>query len=390
MMQISLLGSTGSIGASTLDVVRRFPDRYRICGLSAGGNIELLAAQVREFKPRLVALSDGAALDRFRELVGSPSVEIHAGPDASSIVAAMEEADMVVAAIAGSAGLMPTYSAVAAGKTIALANKETLVMAGGLITQAAAASGCRIIPVDSEHSAIYQLLEGRRQQEVSRLILTASGGPFRGCSSHELLGVTPEQALKHPRWNMGKKVSTDSATMMNKGLEIIEAHWLFGMPAGRIKVIVHPESIVHSMIEFIDGTVLAQLSRPDMRAPIAYALSAPERLRDVVAPLDFSTLGSLQFVEPDRQAFPSIDLACRALEEGGLMPAVMNAANEVAVDKFHGRLIGFTAIPQLIETVMDAFAGAAADTMAAVLETDLWARREAEAAAEKFPRPTAL
>ncbi len=390
MMRISLLGSTGSIGTSTLDVVRRFPDRYQVCGLSAGGNVELLAAQVREFNPRLVALSDGAALERFRELLGPHTAEIHAGPDASSLVAVMEESDMVVAAIAGSAGLVPTYSAVAAGKTIALANKETLVMAGSLITKKAASTGSRIIPVDSEHSAIYQLLEGRRAQDVSRLILTASGGPFRGRSSSELLHVTPEQALKHPRWNMGKKVTTDSATMMNKGLEIIEAHWLFSRPPGQIKVIVHPESIVHSMIEFVDGTVLAQLSRPDMRAPIAYALSAPERLDNVVAPLDFSTLGSLQFIEPDRQAFPSIDLAYRALEQGGLMPSVMNAANEVAVEKFHSRLIGFTAIPQLIETVMDAFDGGAADTMAAVLEADLWARREAEAAAEKFSRPAAL
>jgi len=384
MMQIALLGSTGSIGASTLDVVRKFPDRYRICGLSAGSNIELLAAQVREFQPRLVALSNGAVIGRLRELLSSHRTEIHTGPEAASIIAAMDEADMVVAAIAGSAGLVPTYSAVKAGKTIALANKETLVMAGSLITQTASAKRCRIIPVDSEHSAIFQLLEGRRTQDISRLILTASGGPFRGCDPERLSRVTPEQALNHPRWKMGRKVTTDSATMMNKGLEIIEAHWLFGMPPAQIHVIVHPESIVHSMIEFVDGTVLAQLSRPDMRAPIAYALSAPERLQNVVAPLDFAALGSLQFFAPDKAAFPAIDLAYRALEEGGLMPAVMNAANEVAVEKFHERLIGFTGIAQLIETVMEKFTGGPADTMAAVLEVDLWARRVAEAAAKKF------
>jgi len=384
MMQIALLGSTGSIGASTLDVVRRFPDRYRICGLSAGSNIELLAAQVWEFSPRLVALSDTSAVGRLRKLLGQGKTEIHSGPDAASVVAAMDEADMVVAAIAGSAGLLPTYSAVAAGKTIALANKETLVMAGSLITQASAARSSRIIPVDSEHSAIFQLLEGRRGQDVSRLILTASGGPFRGWCAEELSLVTPEQALNHPRWKMGRKVTTDSATMMNKGLEIIEAHWLFGMPPVQINVVVHPESIVHSMIEFVDGTVLAQLSRPDMRAPIAYALSAPERLQNVVPALDFSSLGSLQFFEPDRKAFPAINLAYLALDEGGLMPAVMNAANEVAVEKFHERMIRFTGIPQLIETVMQKFSGGPADTIAAVLEADRWARREAQAAAQAF------
>jgi 1-deoxy-D-xylulose-5-phosphate reductoisomerase len=337
---------------------------------------------VREFRPRLVSLSDEAAVKRMSELIDASTVEIHAGPEAASLVAVMDEADMVVAAIAGSAGLMPTYRAVLAGKTIALANKETLVMAGSLITQAAASKRSRIIPVDSEHSAIYQLLEGRRPQDVSRLILTASGGPFRGWCSEELSRVTPEQALNHPRWKMGRKVTIDSATMMNKGLEIIEAHWLFGMPPVQINVVVHPESIVHSMIEFIDGTVLAQLSRPDMRAPIAYALSAPERLSNVVPALDFSAIGSLQFFEPDRKAFPAINLAYLALDEGGLMPSVMNAANEVAVEKFHERLIGFTMIPRLIETVMSKFSGGAADTIAAVLEADQWARREAVAAAE--------
>jgi 1-deoxy-D-xylulose-5-phosphate reductoisomerase len=384
MMQIALLGSTGSIGASTLDVVRRYPDRYRIAGLAAGGNMELLAGQVQEFKPRLVALSDPAAAQRLRQYMDSGCAEVYAGPEGAMAVATMEEADMVVAAIAGSAGLVPTYSAVCAGKNIALANKETMVMAGSLITRAAQAQGCRIIPVDSEHSAIFQLLEGRNRQDVRRILLTASGGPFLGCSRHELEGVTPEQALNHPRWKMGRKVTTDSATLMNKGLEIIEAHWLFGMPAGQIGVVVHPQSIIHSMVEFVDGTVLAQMSQPDMRAPIAYALSCPDRLHDIVAPLDFAGIGSLSFFAPDEELFPTIKLAYRALESGGLMPAVMNAANEVAVEKFHERAISFTAIAQLIEAVMNEFQGGSADSITAVLDADRWSRTEAIAIAEKI------
>ncbi len=384
MMQIALLGSTGSIGASTIDVVRRYPDRYRITGLAAGGNVELLADQVREFRPRLVALSDPGAAARLRQLVGSGDTEVCAGTEGATAVATMDEADMVVAAIAGSAGLVPTYSAVLAGKNIALANKETMVMAGSLITRAAHAQGCRIIPVDSEHSAIFQLLEGRSRQDVRRILLTASGGPFFGYSSEQLERVTPEQALNHPRWKMGRKVTTDSATLMNKGLEILEAHWLFGMPSGLIDVVVHPQSIIHSMVEFVDGTVLAQMSQPDMRAPIAYALSCPERLHDIVTPLDFARIGTLSFFDPDIKCFPTIRLAYRALEAGGLVPAVMNAANEVAVDKFHEQAIAFTAIAQLIETVMDAFTGGSDDSMEAVLEADRWAREKAAAIAERL------
>ena len=383
MMQIALLGSTGSIGANTLDVVRRYPDRYRIAGLAAGGKVELLAEQVREFRPRLVALSDPAAAVRLRQLVGSCGTEVCAGTEGVNEVATMDEADMVVAAISGSAGLVPTYSAVCSGKNIALANKETMVMAGSLITRAAQQQGCRIIPVDSEHSAVFQLLEGRNPQDVSRILLTASGGPFLGYSRADLARVTPEQALNHPRWKMGRKVTTDSATLMNKGLEIIEAHWLFGMPAAQIGVVVHPQSIIHSMVEFVDGTVLAQLSQPDMRAPIAYALSCPERLHDIVAPLDFARIGSLSFFEPDLECFPTIRLAYRALEAGGLVPAVMNAANEVAVEKFHEHAIAFTAIAQLIETVMDTFTGGTADSIAAVQDADRWARQKAAAIAEK-------
>jgi len=257
-------------------------------------------------------------------------------------------------------------------------------MAGSLITRAAQEKGCRIIPVDSEHSAIFQLLEGRSLHDVRRIVLTASGGPFFGLSRHKLAEVTPEQALNHPRWKMGRKVTTDSATLMNKGLEIIEAHWLFGLPAGQIGVIVHPQSIIHSMVEFLDGTVFAQLSEPDMRAPIAYALSCPERLHNIVKPLDFARIGSLSFFEPDMACFPTIRLAYRALESGGLMPAVMNAANEVGVEKFHERAISFTAIAQLIEMVMDAYTGGSADSMEAVLDADRWARHEAALAATQL------
>jgi 1-deoxy-D-xylulose-5-phosphate reductoisomerase len=384
MMQIALLGSTGSIGASTLDVVRRYPDRYRIAGLAAGGNVELLAEQVREFCPRLVALSDLDAAVRLRQLVGPCGTEVCAGIESANAVAAMDEADMVVAAIAGSAGLMPTYNAVCAGKNVALANKETMVMAGSLITRAAREKGSRVIPVDSEHSAIFQLLEGRSPKDVQRIVLTASGGPFFGYSGEELERVTPEQALNHPRWKMGRKVTTDSATLMNKGLEIIEAYWLFGTPAEQIGVVVHPQSIIHSMVEFVDGTVLAQLSQPDMRAPIAYALSCPERLHDIVPPLDFARMGSLSFFEPDTECFPTIRLAYRALEAGGLMPAVMNAANEVGVEKFHERAISFTAIAHLIELVMDAYAGGSADSMEAVLDADRWARNQAKLAVQQL------
>ena len=384
MMQIALLGSTGSIGESTLDVVRRYPERYRIAGLAAGGNVELLAAQVREFRPRLVSLSEPAAAEQLRQLIGSGETEVCTGTDGATLVATMDEADMVVAAISGSAGLVPTYNAVRAGKNIALANKETMVMAGSVITRAAEAQGCRIIPVDSEHSAIFQLLEGRSPQDVRRILLTASGGPFFGYSRAELERVTPEQALNHPRWKMGPKVTTDSATLMNKGLEIIEAHWLFGMPASQITVVVHPQSIIHSMIEFVDGTVLAQMSQPDMRAPIAYALSAPERLRDIVPPLDLARIGALSFFEPDTECFPTIRLAYRALEAGGLVPAVMNAANEVAVEKFHEHAIAFTAIAQVIETVMDTFTGGSADSIEAVLDADRWARQKAALISEKL------
>jgi 1-deoxy-D-xylulose-5-phosphate reductoisomerase len=293
-------------------------------------------------------------------------------------IATMPEADMVLAAIAGSAGLQPTFAALQAGKDVALANKESLVMAGELMMDQARKSGCRIIPVDSEHSAVYQLLQGRDTATINSIILTASGGPFLHKTPQELQQVTPAEALKHPRWNMGSKVTIDSASLMNKGLEVIEAYWLFGIELERIKVVVHPQSIVHSMVSFKDGTILAQLSQPDMRGPIAYALSGPERLDKIMQPLDLVELGELNFLAPDTERFPNLNLAFSALRRGGLMPTVMNAANEVAVNSFCEGRLAFQAMPLLTQAVMDSFStGPEPLTMEKVIEADLWARKSA-------------
>jgi len=377
-MKIAILGSTGSIGTSTLDVVTKYPERFDVVGLAAGGNVALLAQQIATFRPRVVCLADAAARDRLsRLLTGKPGPEILCGQDGMKMVAALAEADTVIAAIAGAAGLVPTLAAVQAGKTVALANKEALVMAGELMVSEARRTGSKIIPVDSEHSAIYQLLHSQSRRDLRSIILTASGGPFLEHTAEALDRVTPAEALRHPRWKMGNKVTTDSASLMNKGLEIIEAHWLFGVAPERIRVVIHPQSIIHSMVEFVDGTVFAQLSQPDMRAPIAYALSCPERLADVVAPLDFARFGSLTFSAPDERRFPTLRLAYDALAAGALMPAVMNAANEIAVMKFHEKAIRFTGIPRLIRMVMERFAGTGAVTLESIIQADQWARNEA-------------
>lgn len=378
MMNLALLGSTGSIGTSTLDVVRRFPERFRLRGLAAGNNAALLARQAREFQPETISIADAAAAAQLRQQLAPAGVpEVLAGPEGARAVATAPGVDMVVAAIAGGAGLLPTLAAAETGKDIALANKESLVMAGALLTRAAAASGSRIVPVDSEHSAVFQVLEGRAAEDVRAIILTASGGPFLHASAADLRAVTPAAALKHPRWQMGVKVTTDSATLMNKGLEVIEAHWLFGVAPDRIKVVVHPQSIIHSMVEFVDGTVLAQLSQPDMKGPIAYALSMPGRLDAVMEPLDLPALGTLTFMEPDRERFPALGLAYRALHQGGLMPAVMNAANEVAVALFHRGAITFVEIPAVIERVMDRYTATPEVSLETVLDADRWARAAA-------------
>ena len=373
-MKIAILGSTGSIGHSTLEVIEKYPEKYQVVGLSAGYNAELLQEQIRKFKPKAVSLSDESGQDILNDC---PGTEVLFGVEGACKIAAMPEADVVVAAISGSAGLLPTLEAVKAGKTVALANKESLVMAGELIISEAKKNKADIIPVDSEHSAIFQLLKDKKNEDVKNIILTASGGPFLGSTLEELENVSPEEALKHPRWKMGNKVTIDSASMMNKGLEVIEAHYIFEMPAEKIKVIVHPQSIVHSMVEFIDGTVFAQLSHPDMKAPIAYALSCPDRLDNIVEPLSFADIGKLTFEDPDYERFPNLRLAFRALETGGLMPVIMNSANEVAVQKFCDGLIGFTSISKLIEKVMDSFNDNGGRALDDILEADKWARDEA-------------
>jgi 1-deoxy-D-xylulose-5-phosphate reductoisomerase len=378
-MKVAILGSTGSIGISTLEVLEKHRDRYEVIALAAGNNEILLAKQIKKFKPRFAALADKDSAIRLKSLLGNQeSLEILSGRDGMQIVATLPEVDIVVAAISGAAGLLPTISAVRAGKTVALANKESMVMAGELITEEAKKNNCKIIPVDSEHSAIFQLINGRNKNDVRNIILTASGGPFLNYTKEEIENAGPEDALKHPRWKMGNKVTIDSASLMNKGLEIIEAHWLFGLPGERIKVVIHPQSIIHSMVEFTDGTFFAQLSKPDMKGPIAYALSYPERLPDTLEPLDLTETGELTFIKPDLERFPSLGLAYRALEEGGLIPSVMNAANEVAVEEFYKRRIKFSSIPELIEKVMGRFRNSMIVNMENILWADDWARRESQ------------
>ena len=378
MKKLSILGSTGSIGTATLKVCAAHPEKFRVLGLAAGKNVRLIAEQVRIFKPRLVCLSSEAAAAALKTALAEKKPEIVWGSKGLEQVAALPGTDTVVSAISGSAGLLPTLAAVRAGKEVALANKEALVMAGELLIAEAARRNVRIIPVDSEHSAIAQLLNGRGLEHVRRILLTASGGPFLHCSREQLGRVTPRQALKHPRWKMGSKVTIDSATLMNKGLEVIEARWLFGMLPEQIQVVIHPESIIHAMVEFVDGSVLAHLSQPDMKGPIAYALSCPERLPDVVKPLDMARVGRLTFLPPDDKKFPALRLAYSALEAGGVMPAVMNAANEIAVRTFLEKKISFSSIPRLVKRVMDAFRFQGGMNLEAILWADRWARTESE------------
>ncbi len=377
MKRLAILGSTGSIGVSTLEVVAAHPDSYQVVSLTAGQNIERLAEQVRRFRPPLVAVLSPGDGERLRTMVGPDAPEILTGVEGLIACATMEEADMVVSAIVGAAGLIPTLAAVEAGKDVALANKETLVIAGALVMERAAAKGVRIHPVDSEHSAIFQSLEGHRLKDVRRLILTASGGPFRERPLADLSRVTPADALAHPNWSMGRKISIDSATMMNKGLEVIEARWLFDLPAERIAVHVHPQSIVHSMVEYIDGSVIAQMGIPDMKTPIAYALSYPGRLALNMPPLDLCSLGRLTFEEPDRRKFPCLDLAYQALSAGGTAPAVLNAANEVAVEAFLDGRIGFLDIPVLIRRTLERHEVLPLTQVDQALRADRWARETA-------------
>ncbi len=384
MRGLAVLGSTGSIGRQTLDVVARHPDRWRVVALAAGSNVSLLAEQARRFRPAAVALGDEGKAAELRAALADLDVEVLAGGEGMAAVATRGDVDLVVSALAGSAGLVPTYQAVRAGKDVALANKETLVCAGEAVLAVARESGARLLPVDSEHSGLFQCLLGQDRAAVRRVFLTASGGPFRGWSRERLASVTPEQALRHPTWRMGALITVDSATLMNKGLEVIEAHWLFGLPYERIEVLIHPESVVHALVELRDGSVLAQLSRPDMRLPIQYALSFPERLPGPGEPLDLAALGALRFELPDRETFPCLELAYRAGRTGGTLPAAMNAAREVAVDAFLRGRIGFLEIPDIIDKVMSSHRVRAADSVEAVLEADREARAVATSLVERM------
>ncbi len=378
MRFISLLGATGSIGVNVLDVIRQFPERYRVVALAAGTNVQKLAEQAREFNPELISVCDEV---RARELRSLLPITFHDrivhGAEGNVLVAACPSADFTFSAIVGAAGLLPTLAAIEAGKDIGLANKETLVMAGRIVMKAILKNGVKLLPVDSEHSAIFQALEAGRREDLKKIILTASGGPFCGMNQKQLQNVTKEQALNHPNWSMGKKISIDSATMMNKGLEVIEARWLFDVGSEAIEVVVHPQSIVHSLVEYKDGSVLAQLGIPDMRIPISYALSYPARLPLQLQSLNLCKSGVLEFLEPDHLSFPSLKLAFSALESGGVLPAVLNSANEVAVEAF---LLSKITFPQIAETVartMDIVHEGSEDILDDILGADDAARREA-------------
>lgn len=383
MKRLAILGSTGSIGRSALAVVDAHPDKLRVVALAAGDNDVLLAGQIEKYRPDAVAMATGEAVDRLRRS-GVRLPIVGTGPAGLQAVATHPDADIVICASAGTAGLEAVLAAIAAGKTIALANKEVLVMAGALVTAAARAHGVAILPVDSEHNAIHQCLHGRDRREIRRLILTASGGPFRDHDRAALDRVTPEAALRHPTWQMGRKITVDSATLMNKGLEVIEAHWLFGVAVDRIEVVIHPQSIVHSMVELTDGSIIAQLGVTDMRLPIQYACSYPERWEAGMPSLDLTRCGRLDFLEPAHERFPCLGLAYRALRAEGSLPVVLNAANEVAVDAFLDGKLSFTSISRVIQQTMDAHETRAVDALHVVREVDAWARAYARHAAREL------
>jgi len=375
MKNIAIIGSTGSIGANALKVIEANPDRYRVVALAAGTNIDLLLKQIEQFRPLAAAVMDGVLAEdlrrRFKNRLGT---KVFVGAEGVTQVATMGEVDTVISAISGAAGLGPTYAAIEAGKNIALANKETMVMAGSLIMRKAESQGVSIVPIDSEHSAILQSLQGHHREDLRRIILTASGGPFLDWSFEAMKSVTPEQALKHPNWRMGKKITIDSATLMNKGLEAIEAKWLFDLAIDQISILIHPQSVVHSMVEYKDGSIIAQMGVPDMVTPISYALSCPRHLETPLPPLNFEEIGTLSFMKPDTTRFPCLDLAIRAAQIGGSMPAVLNGANEVAVESFLRGQIGFLEIPEVIEKTMDAHEPLEVDSIEAVMEADAWSR----------------
>ncbi len=391
MIGITVLGSTGSVGASTLDVIRRHPDRYRLMAISANTDVERMRAQCVEWQPRFAVMSDASAAERLRGELRqvAPDVEILSGADGLIRVAALEEVQYVMAAIVGAAGLLPTLAAARAGKRVLLANKEALVMSGRLFMDAVREHGAELLPIDSEHNAIFQCMPpdfraGLEQSGVRHILLTASGGPFRSTPLAELEQVTPDQACAHPNWVMGRKISVDSATMMNKGLEVIEACWLFNARPDQIEVVIHPQSVIHSLVQYADGSVLAQLGNPDMRTPIAHALAWPTRMDSGVAPLDLFQIARLDFERPDLDRFPCLKLAWEALRAGGTATTVLNAANEVAVAAFLAREIPFTGIARIVADALGGVGLTAGDTLDQVLATDASARAFAIGAARRW------
>jgi len=374
--QVVVLGSTGSIGGNCLDVIDALPHRLAVHGLAAHSRWEVAHAQVTKHKPRFIALTDPAAAAAFAKLPLPRETLFLQGPDALEHLVRQPEVDIVLTAIVGAAGLDGTWHALDAGKTVAVANKETLVMAGPLVMELAAKRNARVLPVDSEHSAIFQAMQAGRKREIARVVLTASGGPFRGKAVRDLANVTAEQALNHPTWRMGKKITVDSATLMNKALEIIEARWLFDLRPEQIEVIIHPESIVHSFVEFTDGSVLAQLSPPDMRLPIQYALTYPDRLAGPARKLNWAELSRFTFEQPDRETFPALDLGCEVARRGGTCGAVLNAANEAAVGEFLASKLRFLDIPRACRAVLDHHPFSPQPTLQELHDLDRWARQE--------------
>jgi 1-deoxy-D-xylulose-5-phosphate reductoisomerase len=382
MKRIAILGSTGSIGSNSLKVIDFYPERYKVVALGAGRNLDLLERQIERFRPRSVAILENDIAEELRRRLNKVSgTEVFSGTEGFIRLTQMEEVDTVISAMSGSAGLIPTFAAIQAGKNVALANKEAIVMAGPLIIAEARKRGVSIIPIDSEHSAILQSLQGHRREDVRKVILTASGGPLRELSYEQMKYVTPAQALKHPNWTMGRKITIDSATLMNKGLETIEAKWLFDLTVDQISIVIHPQSIIHSMVEYKDGSVIAQLGIPDMLTPISYALSYPQHVETFLPPLRLEEIGILSFSEPDFKKFRCLQLARVAAERGDSMPAVLNGANEVAVDLFLTGQISFLEIPELIEKTMKAHKPFVIDSIEIVQRADAWARQTARSLA---------
>ena len=383
MKKVAILGSTGSIGTSALKVIERHRDRFRVIGLAVGKNLELLRKQIETFQPKIVSVASQEAAELLQKTYSSTGLQICYGSQGLIEVATHPEAELVISALVGALGLLPTYRAIQAGKDIALANKETLVMAGGLIMQEVAKQKSSLLPIDSEHSALFQCLLHCKREEVHRVILTASGGPFLDLSVEKFGQITVEEALQHPNWKMGRKITVDSATLMNKGLEVIEAYWLFGFPIDKIDITIHPQSVVHCLVELNDGSLLAHLGIPDMQIPIQYALSFPERLDSPVTSLPLSEMEPLEFRPPDKKRFPCLGLAYRALREGGTMPMVLSAANEVSVASFLAGEIPFLAIPSIIEEAMQQHQKSPLSSIEQALEVNQWAMERAKALINK-------